>query len=64
MLPNQGLNDSYTFAEKAASAKDLPWAPCAAPNNMFKYVQHYRISTDISRDFNDVRVHIGPCYNI
>jgi hypothetical protein len=39
--PNQGLNDSYTFAEKAASAKDLPWAPCAAPNNMFEYVQHY-----------------------
>ncbi len=34
MLPNQGRNDSYTFAEKAASAKDLPWAPCAAPNNM------------------------------
>jgi hypothetical protein len=34
MLPKQELNDSYTFAEKAASAKDLPWAPCAAPNNM------------------------------
>ncbi len=41
MLPNHGCNDSYTFAEKAASAKDLPWAPCAAPNAGSNIVQHY-----------------------